>query len=112
MSCPNNILNHNWKEGLMRYRHGTTSKRLCLLFVTLSLVCLPILVQPRPAQAASIMVNSLADSGGSCPTTCTLRAAIASANAGDTIAFSVTGTITLTGGTLTIGKNLTINNSG
>src|SRR5260370_15799927 len=41
-----------------------------------------------------------------------LRTVIASALSGDTITFSVTGTITLTGGALSINKNLTISGQG
>jgi hypothetical protein len=41
-----------------------------------------------------------------------LRKAIATANPGDTILFSITGTITLTGGELLINKNLTITGPG
>src|SRR5579864_6883871 len=79
------------------------------LFILLALICLPLLATPRPAHAATITVNSTADNGpGNCSSTCTLRDAIAAANANDTITFSVSGTITLTGGTLTIAKNLTI----
>ena len=62
-----------------------------------------------PVFASTITVNSAADSGfGS------LRQAIADANpaGGDTINFSVTGTITLTSGELFIGKDLTISGPG
>src|SRR5438874_10078715 len=80
------------------------------LLILLALICLPLLATPHPAHAATIMVNSTADNGpGNCSSTCTLRDAIAVANAGDTISFSaITGTITLTGGTLTIAKSLMI----
>jgi CSLREA domain-containing protein len=61
-------------------------------------------------QAATLTVNSLADPGnGTCDATeCTLREAIAAAAPGDTIAFSVTGTIPLAGTQLTLDKQLTI----
>jgi CSLREA domain-containing protein len=66
------------------------------------------------AEAASLTVNSGADSGGTCPgTTCTLREAIATVASGDTINFAAgVTTITLTSGELLINKNLTINGPG
>src|SRR5579871_1601051 len=83
------------------------------LLILVALMCLPLLATPRPAHAATITVNSTADNGpGNCSATCTLRDAIAVANSGDTISFSVTGTITLTGGTLTIAKDLMISGPG
>ena len=60
-----------------------------------------------PAQAATIVVTNLNNSGlGS------LRQAILDAAPGDTIEFGVTGTITLTGGALVIDKDLAINGPG
>jgi CSLREA domain-containing protein len=66
-----------------------------------------------PARAATITVNTLADeSDGSCSDgDCSLRDAIAVASAGDTINFSVTGSIGLYG-YLSISKNLTISGPG
>ena len=65
-----------------------------------------------PAHAGTVVVNSLADGGGSCPSpgACTLRDALALATQGDTIQFSVTGTILLapTKGALVLTKNVTI----
>lgn len=55
------------------------------------------------ARAATLTVSNANDAG-----TGSLRQAIADAAPGDTIDFSVTGTIVLTGGELTINKNLTI----
>jgi hypothetical protein len=60
-----------------------------------------------PTQAATITVTSPADSGAG-----SLRDAIAAASSGDIINFNVTGVITLTTGTLTITKNLTISGPG
>jgi CSLREA domain-containing protein len=61
---------------------------------------------------ATLTVTSTADAGGVCPgTNCTLRQAIADANSGDTINFSLpsgTTAITLTSDQLVITKNLTI----
>src|SRR5437867_7453977 len=55
------------------------------------------------ARAATLTVTSIADSGPG-----SLRNAIAAAASGDTVAFGVTGAITLTTGELLIAKNLTI----
>jgi hypothetical protein len=62
------------------------------------------------ASATTFTVMSTADAGGSCPGAgCTLRQAIATAGAGDTINFSPgLGTITLTSDHLLIDKDLTI----
>jgi CSLREA domain-containing protein len=64
----------------------------------------------RPVQAASLVVTTLTDEAdGSCSDgDCSLRDALALAAPGDTISFSVVGTITLSVGELTIGKSLTI----
>ncbi|MGO9649056.1 MAG: hypothetical protein ACLPOO_13485, partial [Terriglobales bacterium] len=59
-----------------------------------------------PASATTYTVTSLADSGAG-----SLRDAIANAVSGDTINFSVTGTITLAS-TLTINTSLTITGAG
>ncbi len=76
---------------------------------------------PVPATApaapmATITVTSLGDgtaNAANCPgANCRLRDAIAKAVDGDTIGFSVTGTITLNSGNLTISQNLTINGPG
>lgn len=62
---------------------------------------------PSSSRAATINVTSTADSGAG-----SLRDAIAAASSGDSINISVTGTITLTGGTLTIAKSLIITGPG
>ena len=58
-------------------------------------------------EAATITVTNTNDSGPG-----SLRQALADANAGDTISFAVTGSITLTSGRLTIDKSLTISGPG
>jgi cysteine-rich repeat protein len=60
------------------------------------------------AHAATLTVTSLADDGSAG----TLRTTITAAAAGDTIVFTPTGTITLTGGELLVDKNLVINATG
>src|SRR5262249_50092335 len=89
--------------------------RFVITLVIVTLLSIPLLGTPRPANAAIIGVTSTGDVGGTCPdpSNCTLRAAIAAAAPGDTITFGVTGTITLTSNTvLTIAKNLTISGPG
>jgi CSLREA domain-containing protein len=67
----------------------------------------------RTEVATAPVVNSLADNGGGCSDTqCTLRDAIAFANPGATITFSVTGTIVLAHGELLINKDVTIDGGG
>ena len=56
-----------------------------------------------PVRAATITVSNTDDNGPG-----SLRAALASAANGDTIEFSITGTITLTSGELTVTNSLTI----
>ncbi len=60
-----------------------------------------------PCWAAPLTVTNTNDSGSG-----SLRNAIATAASGDTIQFSVTGTITLTSGVLIVNKNLTIQGPG
>src|SRR5262249_3791008 len=57
--------------------------------------------------AITITVSNLNDSGAG-----SLRQALADANDGDTINFSVTGTITLTSGQLVVNKSVPINGPG
>lgn len=72
--------------------------------------------QAPAAVASTITVTSDQDgaaNAANCPgPNCRLRDAIAAAVAGDTINFSVSGTITLNSGELLIGKNLTVNGPG
>ena len=73
--------------------------------------CLLVLCSALPSLAAVGTVTSLADDG----TSGTLRSVIASAAAGDTVVFGVTGTIVLNcagGGPVTISKNLAISGPG
>ena len=74
-----------------------------MIFAASVLICAGI----SPVWAATLTVTSTADSGPG-----SLRDTIAAASPGDTIDFSVAGTITLTTGMLTIGKNLTITGPG
>ncbi len=75
----------------------------------LRLIAIALLGITTFAQAETITVNSGADSGGSCPgADCTLRQAILTAAAGDTIDFGAVATIDLTSAELLIDKNLTI----
>src|SRR2546421_4217775 len=68
-----------------------------------SLLLLLALLVAHTAGATTLTVTSTADSGAG-----TLRGALASAAAGDTINFSVTGTVLLTSGELPVTNNLTI----
>ncbi len=93
-----------------RERAITLSLLLGLSLVGLSLL----LARPPVVKAATLTVTSGADAGGTCPgASCTLRQAIATAAAGDTINFAAdVATITLTSAELLINKNLTINGPG
>ncbi len=80
--------------------------RRCIVRSFLATVSSIVLLGAATAQAATLTVTSLGDSGAG-----TLRQAIldASPSGGDTINFAVSGVITLTSGELAIAKNLTIN---
>jgi CSLREA domain-containing protein len=90
-----------------------------LRFFTLGMLLVAWALEPalslHPALAATTwVVNTLSDvAAGDCSHgSCSLRDAIAFAMSGDTITFSVTGTIYLNHGGLTIDKNLTISGPG
>ncbi len=87
-------------------------RRLTLASILMSGLTVGLFGTARPVRAAGWIVNTLTDAAnGSCASTCTLRDAISLAASGDTITFSVSGTITLTG-TLIISTNVTINGPG
>src|SRR3954462_4643308 len=89
----------------MKIARGPYSTSL-VFFILLLLVSVP-------AEATTLTVKSNADSGGTCPgATCTLRQAIATALAGDTIDFNLTGTITVSSGSLVISKDLVMTGPG
>jgi hypothetical protein len=78
-----------------------------LRIVFLSIFPIILFAYFNPAAAATITVTNTDDNGAG-----SLRQAIINAVSGDTINFSITGTITLTSGELLINKNLTINGPG
>jgi hypothetical protein len=79
---------------------GNIMKRIFSLLLT----AWAILLDQQRTLATTRTVTSLNDDGG----VGTLRTLIAASAAGDTIKFSITGTITLTSGELAIGRDLTI----
>src|SRR4029077_12413055 len=78
-------------------------KRRCSVLIGALLLCATTL----QAHAATVTVTNTNDSGPG-----SLRQALTTANDGDTIAFAVSGTITLTSGGLPVTKNLTISGPG
>jgi len=82
---------------------GTSSCRQSVHCTFFLIGILSFLLFSVSAAAATITVSNTADSGPG-----SLRQAIADADPGDTIDFSITGTITLTTGQLDIAKDLTI----
>ena len=103
------ILDHNISWGEQKAKSGFrmipsyTRSFKALLGLLLVLAVLSAL----PAFGGTVTVTNTNDSGAG-----SLRAAIASASSGDTINFSVTGTITLTTGVLEITNSLTITGPG
>jgi hypothetical protein len=79
---------------------------------------LPLVFAADGAHAAIVLVTNLGDAAGVCPgaSTCTLRAAIAAAQANDTIEFSSAlafpATLQLSASELTVNKNLVITGPG
>ena len=74
------------------------NRTILLAAAIIALVLMPVLAgSPATVEAATITVTSLDDTGAG-----TLRQAIIDANSGDTIDFSVTGTITLLSGRLLV----------
>jgi hypothetical protein len=87
----------------MKEKRTTQSDWLNVTRICLALVCAAV----TSARAATITVTNTNDSGPG-----SLRQALMIANDGDTIAFTVTGTITLTSGGLLIAKNVTVSGPG
>src|SRR3954463_2092330 len=88
------------------------------LKVALPLLCAAALVLAglplaEPTHAGTVTVNTSGDAAGVCPATCTLRAAIAAANPGDTIMFQagLASPIVL-GSELVINESITISGPG
>ena len=76
------------------------------VFSLVALLCVPMAGDQR-TPAATLIVSSTADSGPG-----SLRDTLAAASDGDTINFSVTGTILLTSGELPVSKSVTIGGPG
>jgi hypothetical protein len=90
-------------EALM---NNSTSRR-AIARLAVYVLALAAMAGVSSARAGTLAVSSLNDSGPG-----SLRQAIADATPGDTITFSVKGTITLTSGALTIGKDLDVQGPG
>ena len=82
--------------------------------IIVSMLVIFSMVSQKQAQAATLIVNTLIDENdGNCSDgDCSLRDAIQVAAAGDTISFSVSGTIVLNLGQLNVDKDLTISGPG
>jgi hypothetical protein len=109
--CQHNNVNDSIQRRLSDWRGWRIPP--CRRFFLALLILLSSFFLPSAAQAAIITVNELTDEiEGSCPTMCSIRAALASANPGDEIQFDVNGTIVLTQGELVVDKDLTITGPG
>src|SRR5689334_21510214 len=65
------------------------------------------------ARADTITVNQTGDGSGTCPDACTLRAAVAKAQSGDTVELAAPGTYSVTqGAPITVTRKLTITGDG
>src|SRR5258708_37957057 len=93
---------------------GHSSARQALFVIVCCTVLMFSLLPGLVSQAATLTVNTSGDGAGSCPTTCTLRAAVIAAASGDTIKFKngLASPIVLTGGEIGINKALTITGPG
>ena len=83
---------------------------LSLFWATIAVTAAPSQYMPKNISASTIIVTTLVDEDNGCDVNCSLREAIATAIAGDTITFDAglaDGTITLSSG-LVISKNVTI----
>ena len=91
-----------------------TNRPYTFVSLIISMLLVFSLAPPQWAHAATLTVDTLLDENdGSCSVgDCSLRDAIQVAAAGDAITFSVTGTIILTLGQLSINKTLTISGPG
>lgn len=100
----------------MNSRNGSRFSRLLrflFIVVLLSMLSLSLFGAAQRVRASSLVVNSLSDtSSGSCASTYTLCDAITLTASGDTITFSVSGTLTLNSSLPAIAKTLIIDGSG
>src|SRR5262245_38028309 len=104
----------------VRFRIAIVRERLGHWIFGVAVLASVLFGAARQTQAAPWVVNTLSDAAnGSCSTTCTLRDAIALSASGDTITFSVSGTIALGSSLPEIGnflnnifKTLTIDGTG
>ena len=92
----------------------TTNQLRIFVSLIISMLLVFSLATPHTAHAATLVVDTLLDENdGSCSDgDCSLRDAIQVAAPGDTITFSVTGTIVLTLGQLNVDKDLSISGPG
>jgi hypothetical protein len=111
IKCQRNNVNDSIQRRLS-YGGGWRIPPRQRIFLAL-LILLGCLLLQTAAQAATITVNVLTDEvEDTCPATCSIRAALASANPGDEIQFGESGIIWLTQGELVVDKDLTITGPG